>query len=225
MRPLLILASASPRRRDLLAQIGIVPDHIIATDIDETPHKLELPRVYAKRLAAEKARAAQAHVPKSEQRFLDETMRQKEEAHIPKSVQRFLDETMRPKQGDFILSADTVVAVGRRILPKAETEADVRTCLQLLSGRGHRVFTAVALLHPDGALSAKLVETRLRFKVLSTSEIDAYTHCGEGVGKAGGYGIQGRAGAFVTQLVGSYTSVVGLPLYETQCLLNGAGVR
>lgn len=187
VRPPLILASASPRRRDLLAQIGIVPDHIIATDIDETPHKLELPRVYASRLAAEKARAAT----------------------IP----------------GYILSADTVVAVGRRILPKAETQAQVRDCLKLLSGRGHRVFTAVALLHPDGRLSAKLVETRLSFKVLSAPEIDAYIQSGEGLGKAGGYGIQGRAGAFVTQLVGSYSSVVGLPLYETQCLLNGAGVR
>lgn len=186
IRPLLILASASPRRRDLLAQMGVVPDHIIASDIDETPHKGELPHLYARRMAGEKA------------------------SHIA------------PQSG-LILSADTVVAVGRRILPKAETHSDVRNCLRLLSGRGHRVYTSVCLLHLNGCLSQKLVETRLRFKVLSDAEINAYVDTEEGLGKAGGYGIQGRAGAFVTQMVGSYSAVVGLPLFETKALLNGAG--
>ena len=125
----------------------------------------------------------------------------------------------------YVLAADTVVAVGRRVLDKAHTNADVQNCLTLLSGRGHRVFTGVSVIAPDGRLSSRLVETRLTFKRLSAQDIAAYLDCGEGLGKAGGYAIQGFAGAFVMQLVGSYTGVMGLPLYETRALLEGAGYR
>lgn len=181
----LILASASPRRRDLLAQIGVMPDAIAASDIDETPLKGETPQQLALRLAEAKARAV---------------------------------------SGDgYILAADTVVCVGRRILPKAETDDEVRACLKLLSGRNHRVLTGVAVVAPDGRLSSRRVETRLALKRLSVDDIDSYVASGEGLGKAGGYAIQGRAGAFVVNLAGSYTAVVGLPLYETKCLLQGAG--
>ena len=181
----LILASASPRRRDLLAQIGLEPDAIAAADIDETPLKTEAPRDLALRLAISKARAVKAD--------------------------------------GFILAADTVVGLGRRILPKAENKTEVRDCLKWLSGRNHRVFTAVAVLSPDGRLSSRVAEARLTFKRLSAADIATYVASGEGIGKAGGYAIQGRAGAFVIKLIGSYTAVVGLPLYETRCLLDGAG--
>ncbi|WP_443750518.1 Maf family protein [Asticcacaulis solisilvae] len=184
----LILASASPRRRDLLAQIGIVPDGIAAADLDESPKPSETPRQLAQRLAADKARAVAASYPDA-----------------------------------FVLAADTVVCVGRRVLDKALTPDDVRTCLELMSGRGHRVQTGIALIAPGGRLSSRVVETRLTFKVLTAADIAAYLDCGEGIGKAGGYALQGRAGAFVTNLVGSYTSVIGLPVYETRCLLEGAG--
>ncbi len=185
----LILASASPRRRDLLAQIGLVPDHIAATDLDESPLKDETPAQLALRLAVSKAQAVAAVT------------------------------------SGFVLAADTVVCIGRRVLDKADTEADVAACLTLLSGRGHRVYTGVAVVSPAGKLSSRLVETRLTFKRLTDSDITAYLACGEGIGKAGGYAIQGLAGAYVTQLVGSYTGVMGLPLYETKCLLDGAGYR
>lgn len=188
--PPLILASASPRRRELLAQIGIVPDEILAADLDESPLKDETPRALAHRLAADKACAVAVSRPDA-----------------------------------FVLAADTVVCVGRRVLDKAHNEADVAACLGLLSGRGHRVFTGIALVRPGGQLSSRVIETRLTFKVLTPDEIVAYVACGEGVGKAGGYGIQGRAGAYVTNLVGSFTSVIGLPVYETRCLLEGAGYR
>jgi len=183
----LALASASPRRLDLLKQIGVIPDSVAPSDIDETPAPGELPRLHALRLAQEKAQAAQA------------------------------------EPGTLILAADTVVGVGRRILPKTETEEEARICLELLSGRSHRVFTAVALKKPGGASSIRLVEARLRFKRLSGAEIDAYITSGEWRGKAGGYAVQGRAGAFVIELQGSYSAVVGLPLYETAALLEGAG--
>ncbi|WP_303831994.1 Maf family protein [Asticcacaulis taihuensis] len=186
-RATLILASASPRRRDLLAQIGIVPDRIAAADLDESPLKDETPAQLALRLAVSKAQAVAAVTP------------------------------------GFVLAADTVVCVGRRVLDKADTEADVAACLKLLSGRGHRVYTGVAVVSPAGKLSSRLVETRLTFKRLTDSDITAYLACGEGIGKAGGYAIQGLAGSYVTQLVGSYTAVMGLPLYETKCLLDGAG--
>ncbi|HVZ29215.1 MAG TPA: nucleoside triphosphate pyrophosphatase [Asticcacaulis sp.] len=189
-RPPLILASASPRRRELLAQIGIVPDEILAADLDETQLKTETPRALAHRLAVDKARVVAA---------------------------------LRPEA--FVLAADTVVCVGRRVLDKAHNNDDVATCLKLLSGRGHRVFTGVALVRPGGQLSSRAVETRLTFKVLTPGEIADYLACGEGIGKAGGYGIQGRAGAYVTNLIGSFTSVIGLPVYETRCLLEGAGYR
>lgn len=182
----LILASASPRRVQMLAQIGIVPDTIVSPNIDETPMRAEPPCDHARRLAMGKAAVVEAP--------------------------------------GVVLAADTVVALGRRILPKAETEADVRACLTLLSGRTHRVYTAVAVRHADGRTTHRVVETRLAFKRLSAFEIDNYIASGEGLGKAGGYAIQGRAGAFVIRLIGSYSAVVGLPLYETTCLLNGAGV-
>ena len=187
--PEFILASASPRRRELLARLGIQPARIIAADIDETPLPGELPRAHAVRLAAEKARAAAAMVP-----------------------------------GAYILTGDTVVGVGRRILPKAEDEATARACLALISGRRHRVFSAVALAAPDGTVRAALSETALRFKRLSNSEIDASIVGGEWHGKAGGYAIQGMAEGFCLWLAGSHSGVVGLPLYETRKLLIAAGL-
>lgn len=186
----LILASASPRRRDLLAQIGIVPDEIAAADLDESPKPNETPRLLAQRLAVEKARAVAAARPDA-----------------------------------FVLAADTVVCVGRRVLDKAHSDDDVRACLDLMSGRGHRVYTGIALVAPGGRVSSRTIETRLTLKALTDKDIADYLACGEGIGKAGGYALQGRAGAFVTNLVGSYTSVIGLPVYETRCLLEGAGWR
>jgi septum formation protein len=188
--PRLVLASASPRRAALLAQIGIAPDETCATHVDETPLKQELPSQLARRLARQKAEAAVAARP--------------------------------PETGEIVMAADTVVAVGRRILPKAETEEEARRCLALLSGRAHRVYTGLAVLQA-GRLRERLVETRVKFKRLSDQEVAAYLASGEWSGKAGGYAIQGRAGAFVLGIVGSYSSVVGLPLYETACLLEGAG--
>jgi septum formation protein len=186
----LVLASASPRRLDLLRQIGVEPDAIDAAELDETPTADETPRRLAVRLAAAKAEAvAERH------------------------------------SGAFVLAADTVVAVGRRVLPKAETEAEVRACLNLLSGRAHRVLTGLAVISPDGRRSVRLVESRVHFKRLSLADADGYVASGEGLGKAGGYAIQGRAGGFVVTLQGSYSGVVGLPLYETGCLLTGLGFR
>ncbi|MGE5502423.1 MAG: Maf family nucleotide pyrophosphatase [Ignavibacteriales bacterium] len=188
--PPLVLASASPRRLDLLRQVGIEPDRILSTDIDEGLLKGETPRIHAVRLAREKAAAGAAAAP-----------------------------------GCFVVAADTVVAVGRRVLPKAETQGEARDCLKLLSGRAHRVLTAVAVVAPDGRCSSRLVETRVRFKRLSARETEAYLESDEWRGKAGGYGVQGRAGAFVIELQGSYPAVVGLPLYETLSLLEGLGWR
>lgn len=188
MSPRLVLASASPRRLDLLRQIGLEPDVVVAAEIDETPLREETPRRLALRLAAGKAAVVAPGHPDA-----------------------------------FVLAADTVVAVGRRILPKVETEADGRACLKLLSGRPHRVLTGVAVTSPDGRLATRLVESRVHFKRLTATEIDSYLRSGEGLGKAGGYAIQGRAGAMVTTLQGSYSGVVGLPLYETANLLAGLG--
>ena len=182
----LVLASASPRRRELLARLGVEPARIIAADIDETPRKAELPRDYAARMAREKALAVTDPA-----------------AHI--------------------VAGDTVVAVGRRILPKAEDEGTARTCLQLLSGRRHRVFSSVALLAPDGTLRERLSETQLRFKRLSEDEIRAYLAGGEWHGKAGGYAIQGSAEGLIPWIAGSHSGVVGLPLFETRALLKSAG--
>ncbi len=184
--PTLILASASPRRRELIARLGLMPAGITAADIDETPLKGELPRVYATRMAREKALAAADPA-----------------AHV--------------------LAGDTVVACGRRILPKAEDEATARECLAILSGRRHRVLSAVALLAPDGTLRERLSETQVRFKRLSTEEIDSYLASGEWHGKAGGYAIQGRAEGLVAWIGGSHSGVVGLPLFETRALLKSAG--
>lgn len=190
MTPRLVLASESPRRRDLLASIGLTPDIIAPADVDETPLKDELPRRLAARLAAAKAEAAAARFP-----------------------------------DDFVLAADTVVSVGRRILPKASDAAEVAECLRLLSGRAHRVVTGVSVRAPGGRRGDRLVETRLKMRRLSEAEIRAYAEGGEGVGKAGGYGIQGRAGVFILSLSGSWPAVVGLPLHETEALLRGLGWR
>jgi septum formation protein len=183
----LILASSSPRRLDLLARIGVVPDAVRPADIDETPLPGELPAPHAERLAAAKATAV-------------------------------------AEPGTLTLAADTVVAVGRRILPKAEDDATVRRCLALLSGRRHRVLSAVTLIDREGRARHRLSTSILAFKRLSAAEIDAYAACGEGLGKAGGYAIQGRAEAFVRFLSGSHSGVVGLPLFETRALLEPAGV-
>lgn len=193
-RPKLVLASASPRRLGLLQQIGLEPDLLHPTDVDETPKPGELPRQLALRLAEDKARAALAWTKRDPE-----------------------------WTGSFVLTADTVVAVGRRILPKAETRDDAEACLRLLSGRAHRVWTGVGLVTPSGAIKTRLVETRLRFKRLAHAELTTYLDSDEWRGKAGGYAIQGLAGAFVVRLIGSYPSVVGLPLYEVMTLLDGAG--
>jgi len=193
-RPHLVLASASPRRLALLAQIGVKPDAILPSEIDEAPRRGEAPRALAERLAMEKAFAAAAMASKPAD--------------------------LSPR---LTLAADTVVCVGRRILPKCETLDQAEACLNLLSGRGHRVYTGLALIAPGGSARRRLVETRLRFKRLSRGEIEAYLASGEWRGKAGGYAIQGLAGAFVERLVGSYSNVVGLPLAETAALLGGEG--
>ncbi len=184
--PTLLLASASPRRRELLARLGVEPDAVRSADIDETPHKAELPRPYAQRMAREKALAVAG-------------------------------------DGSHVLAGDTVVAVGRRILPKAEDGATARKCLNLLSGRRHRVLSAVALAAPDGTVREKINETQLRFKRLSQAEIAAYLDSGEWEGKAGGYAIQGRAEALIPWISGSHSGVMGMPLYETRLLLMAAG--
>ena len=193
-RPKFVLASGSPRRLGLINQAGIEPDALRPADIDETPIKGELPRACANRLARAKADAAIASL-------------------------RADDEL----QGAYILAADTVVAVGRRILPKAELLDEAAQCLRLLSGRNHRVYTAICLVTPKEAVRQRLVETRVRFKRLSEQDIEAYLASGEWRGKAGGYAVQGLAGTFVVKLVGSYTNVVGLPLYESLTLLAGEG--
>ena len=184
--PTLVLASASPRRLVLLAQIGVVPDRVIAPDIDETPLRDELPRHHAIRLA--RAKMTTAAIP-----------------------------------GCYVLAADTVVAAGRRILPTAETEADARRCLRLLSGRRHRVITAVVLRAPHGSSSERIVESAVGFSRLSERQIAGYLACEEWRGKAGGYAAQGRAAIFIRFLSGSSSNVVGLPLFETAQLLRGLG--
>jgi septum formation protein len=191
-RPPLVLASSSPRRLELLARLGIVPDRVLPADIDETPRRDELPRTLALRLAESKAAAATA--------------------------------ALAPSDPSLVLAADTVVGVGRRILPKAETEAEARRCLALLSGRRHRVLTGVALRTPaDGRLRTRVVESAVAFQRLTDQQIDAYIASGEWHGKAGGYAIQGRAEAMVRFLSGSWSNIVGLPLFETAQLLRGVG--
>ena len=187
-RPDFVLASASPRRLELLARIGLAPGTVDPADIDETPLAGETARRLALRLAKAKAAATAARHPHA-----------------------------------FVLAADTVVALGRRLLGKPEDEPDAARMLGLLSGRAHRVLTAVAVIAPGGRAGARLSETRVQIKRLNQREIAAYVASREWEGKAGGYGVQGRAGAFVTALSGSYTGVVGLPLYETRALLVGLG--
>jgi septum formation protein len=187
--PRLILASSSPRRLDLLTQIGFPPDLVDPADIDETPQKDETPMRHAERLAIEKALVVAARHP-----------------------------------DDFVLAADTVVACGRRILPKAEDEATARRCLDLLSGRRHRVHGGLALIAPGGGRSVRRVETAVIFKRMSAEEIAWYLGTGEWHGKAGGYAIQGLAAAFIREIVGSYSNVVGLSLFETAQMLTGRGV-
>ena len=193
-RPKLVLASGSPRRLALINQAGIEPDALQPADIDEIPLKGELPRACANRLARAKAEAALAAVR--------------------------LDEELR---GAYIIAADTVVAVGRRILPKAELLDEAAQCLRLLSGRNHRVHTGICLVTPKETFRQRLIETRVRFKRLTDDDIEAYLASGEWRGKAGGYAAQGLAGSFVVKMVGSYSNVVGLPLYETVSLLSGEG--
>lgn len=184
--PALVLASASPRRRELIGRLGIEPVAIHAADIDETPHPREIPREYARRMAREKALAVST-------------------------------------PGAHVLAGDTVVACGRQILPKAEDEATARACLALLSGRRHRVLSAIALLSPDGTLRERLSETVVRFKQLDRDEVEAYIAGGEWAGKAGGYAIQGSAEGLIAWISGSHSGVVGLPLFETRALLRSAG--
>lgn len=193
-RPKFVLASGSPRRLTLINQAGVEPDALRPADIDETPKRGELPRACATRLARNKAEAALNMVR--------------------------IDEELK---GSYILAADTVVAVGRRILPKAELLDEAAQCLRLLSGRNHRVHTSVCLITPKETFRQRHVETRVRFKRLSDQDIESYLASGEWRGKAGGYAIQGLAGAFVERLVGSYSNVVGLPLAETVALLAGQG--
>jgi septum formation protein len=184
----LILASASPRRLDLLARIGVTPDAVIPADVDESVPRGELPREHALRLAGEKAQAVAAKEPDA-----------------------------------LVLAADTVVAVGRRILPKVEDEATLRQCMALLSGRRHRVLTGVALALPGGGTRSRVVETMIAIKRLTAQEVDYYAAHGEWRGKAGGYALQGYGEVYVRHLAGSYSNVVGLPLAETRHLLKSAG--
>lgn len=184
----LILASASPRRRDLLAQIGIIPDAILPADIDETVLKNETPRTYAERMGLEKALAVH-----------------------------------RPKQ--YTIAGDTVVALGRRVLPKADTDNQVEDCLRMLSGRAHHVLTSLVVMSPDGRRVERLNDTRVIMKRLTTDEIATYAESREGLGKAGGYGIQGKAGAFIKHISGSYTGVMGLPVHDVMNALVGLGYR
>ena len=193
-RPKLVLASASPRRLQLLEQAGITPDALRPASVDESVTKGEVPRHIVRRLARAKAEAARKLI--------------RSEPDLAKA---------------FVLAADTVVAVGRRILPKAELLDEAAQCLRLLSGRNHRVHTSICLVTPKEAFRQRMVETRVRFKRLSEEDIEAYLASGQWRGKAGGYAVQGIAGTFVAKIVGSYSNVVGLPLYETMSLLGGEG--
>ncbi len=189
VKPPLVLASSSPRRRELLAQVGIVPDVVFAPNIDETPLRAEPPAKYALRMAREKAtKALDGHA------------------------------------GSIILACDTTVALGRRIVGQPIDDAEASAFLHMLSGRRHHVFSAVAVIDAAGTMRTRISDTIVQFKRLGEAEIESYRACGEGMGKAGGYAIQGRAMAFVTRISGSYSGVVGLPLFETMALLRAAGV-
>ncbi|MBI3441747.1 MAG: septum formation protein Maf [Proteobacteria bacterium] len=184
----LILASASPRRLELLRQVGIVPDKIIPAEIDEAPLPQEMPAAYAKRIAATKAK-----------------------------------KVSEENSGFIVLAADTVVAVGRRILPKTEMVEEARSCLELVSGRRHKVLTVVTVISASGQQKARLVTSIVQFKPLSVPEVEDYLVSGEWQGKAGGYAIQGRAATMITFISGSYSNIVGLPLHETACILRDIG--
>ena len=192
-RPCLVLASASPRRMALLEQVGCAPDALLPADIDETPRRGESARSLVQRLA-----------------------RQKLEAALRTASSR------ADLAGAYVVSADTVVSCTGRILPKADRIEEADACLRLLSGRTHRVMTGIAIANPNGAIRARLVETRVRFKHLSRDEMERYLSAGEWRGKAGGYAIQGRAARFIAFVSGSYSNVVGLPLFETVALLKAA---
>jgi len=194
-RPKFVLASSSPRRLALLEQIGLVPDQIKASEIDEVPERGEWPRTLAARLAKTKAKA----------------------------VHEVVRTQMKEDEAFLVLAADTVVAVGKRILPKVELTDQAIACLRLLSGRAHRVFTSVCLINRRAQVRQRLVETRVRFRRLSSDDMESYLASGEWRGKAGGYAIQGLAGGFVVKIVGSYSNVVGLPLNETMSMLEGEG--
>ena len=185
---MLVLASSSPRRRDLLARLGVVPSRVASPDIDESPHRAEVPRAYALRLAVEKACAVDRAA------------------------------------GEIVIAGDTTIALGRRILPPADTADIQRDLLGKLSGRRHHCLSAVCVIDATGTVRTRLADTIVAFKPLSSAEIDDYIACGEGLGKAGGYAIQGRAEAFVRFLSGSHSGVVGLPLFETRALLKTAGL-
>ncbi|MBB3587803.1 septum formation protein [Sphingomonas sp. PvP018] len=185
---MLVLASSSPRRRDLLARLGVVPSRVASPDIDESPHRAEVPRAYALRLAVEKACAVDRAA------------------------------------GEIVIAGDTTIALGRRILPPADTPDIQRDLLGKLSGRRHHCLSAVCVIDAAGTVRTRLADTIVAFKPLSSAEIDDYIACGEGLGKAGGYAIQGRAEAFVRFLSGSHSGVVGLPLFETRALLKTAGL-
>ena len=187
LNPILILASSSPRRRDLLARLGVVPARIASPDIDETPRKGEVPRVYALRMAEEKAVAVARDA------------------------------------GEIVVAGDTTVAVGRRILPQAADADMQRGFLNLLSGRRHHVLSAVAVIDGNGRMRSRICDSIVRFKRLSAEEIESYIQSGEGLGKAGGYAIQGRAEALIDWMAGSHSGVIGLPLYETRTLLRASG--
>lgn len=187
LNPSLILASSSPRRRDLLARLGVVPTRIASPNIDETPHKGEVPRVYALRMAEEKAVAVSRDA------------------------------------GEIVVAGDTTVAVGRRILPQAADADMQRGFLNLLSGRRHHVLSAVAVIDGNGKMRSRMCDSIVRFKRLSADEIESYIDSGEGLGKAGGYAIQGRAEALIDWMAGSHSGVIGLPLYETRALLRASG--
>jgi septum formation protein len=185
--PKLVLASSSPRRRDLLARLGLIPDRVASPDIDENPRKGEVPRVYALRMAEEKAVA------------------------VPRNA------------GEIVVAGDTTVAVGRRILPQAADAEMQRGFLELLSGRRHHVLSAVAVIDAEGRMRSRICDSIVRFKRLGNDEIQSYIDCGEGLGKAGGYAIQGRAEALIDWMAGSHSGVIGLPLYETRALLRASG--
>lgn len=187
LNPTLVLASSSPRRRDLLARLGVAPARIASPDIDETPRKGEVPRVYALRMAEEKAVAVARGA------------------------------------GEIVVAGDTTVAVGRRILPQAADADMQRGFLNLLSGRRHHVLSAVAVIDGNGRMRSRICDSIVRFKRLSTEEIECYIQSGEGLGKAGGYAIQGRAEALIDWMAGSHSGVIGLPLYETRALLRASG--